>query len=346
MKIPEDVPWRSTGNTLGSGGQGEAQTVTRQDEPEGPKYALKILRNAESLQARQRFRREIEVIKTLNSSAIVQIIDHSNECDAFQFYVMEYHEGARTLDSIIFSEGNLYHGDVKKSLDLFQQIISAIGDCQVPDPPVVHRDINPTNILVLPDETIRLIDFGICQVQDGAMFTLADENVGARNYALPECEAGNDESIDVRSDIYSASKVLWSAITSKRAFAREEAVFKDRSMEQLFPTKSDTWHLSHVFEETIRQNPSHRVQDTGGTLALISEVRYLVERGLPPLREVPARCPSCGLKGLTLYKDGYRAFGNPNARGVVPIICNSCGFVFLRNNEVWETNVQRLEGLS
>ena len=63
-------------------------------------------------------------------------------------------------------------------------------------------------------------------------------------------------------------------MTSKQAFAREEAVFKNRSMERMFPTKPETWHLSHIFEKTIRQNPSDRVQGTGQTLELIREVRY------------------------------------------------------------------------
>ena len=67
--------------------------VTREGQPNGKKYALKILRNVGSSQARRRFRREIEVIKELTSPVIVQVIDHSKEDDEFQFYVMEYHEG-------------------------------------------------------------------------------------------------------------------------------------------------------------------------------------------------------------------------------------------------------------
>ena len=346
MKIPDDVPWRSTGKTLGSGGQGEVQIVTRKDQSEGPKYALKALRNAASPQALQRFRREIEAIKGLTSSAIVNVIDHSKEDDPFQFYVMEYHEGARTLDSIILAAANPYHGDVTKSLVLFEQVISAIRDCQVSDPPIVHRDINPKNILVLSDNTIRLIDFGICQIQDGTMITLVDENVGARNYTSPECEAGNDESIGVHSDIYSAAKVLWSAITSTRAFAREEAVFKDRSMERMFPEKPDTWHLSHIFEKTIRQNPADRVEGTRATLTLIREVRSIIDSGFPPLREVPQRCPSCGLRNIGMFMDTREVFGNPNPRGVVSIVCNSCGFIFVRNDEIWQRTIKRLEGLN
>ena len=45
MRLPESTPWQSTGTTLGRGGQGEVQLVSKRNKPEGPKYALKILRN-------------------------------------------------------------------------------------------------------------------------------------------------------------------------------------------------------------------------------------------------------------------------------------------------------------
>ena len=105
MRIPEHVPWQSTGTTLGRGGQGEVQLVRVRNQPEGPQYALKILSNTGSNQARGRFRREIEVVKRLRAPGIVRVVDHSTEEDGFQYYVMEYHEGAKTLGSIIFSDG-------------------------------------------------------------------------------------------------------------------------------------------------------------------------------------------------------------------------------------------------
>ena len=90
------------------------------------------------------------------------------------------------------------------SNNLFQQ-------SEIVSPPIPRLSTG-TSIPIISScfqiDTIRLIDFGICQVQDGTIITLVDENVGARNYTSPECEAGNEESIHVYSDIYSASKVL------------------------------------------------------------------------------------------------------------------------------------------
>ena len=346
MRIPEEIPWQSTGITLGSGGQGEVQLVCKRNEAEGPKYALKILRNTSSIQARDRFRREIEVVKHLKAPAIARVIDHSTEEDDFQYYVMEYHEGAKTLDSIMLSGDNPYHGDIMKSLDLFESIVSAIGVCEASSPQIVHRDINPKNILVLPDGSIRLIDFGVCQINEGSMITLVDENVGARNYASPECESGNDDSIGVHSDIYSAGKVLWAAITSRQAFAREEPAFRDRSMEKTFPDQPETWHLAYIFEKTIRGRPADRYRSAGEILQLTREVRYIVQRGFPPLRRVRSRCPSCGWQTIHDFQGGYVVFGNPNPPGVRSLICDLCGFGFVRNVDIWQRNIERLEGLS
>ena len=188
----------------------------------------------------------------------------------------------------------------------------------------------PKNILVLPDWTIRLIDFGICQVQDGTLITLLDENVGTRNYTSPECEAGEDGATGVHSDIYSAAKVLWSMVTSQRAFAREQPAFGNRSMEQIFPEGPDTWHLFHIFEKTIRHNPRDRAQTASQVMELVSEVRYLVHGGFPALKSVRYRCTSCGLKEVEEVRGFLAPFGNLPGR-IVAVKCRSCGFVFLRD---------------
>ena len=347
MIIPESVPWRATGNNLGRGGQGSVEVVTRKDDTGGRQYALKALRHNNSPRALARFRREIEVAMKLNHHAIVPIVDYSKEDDNFQYYVMEYYEDAKPLHRVISSSSNPYHGNALKSLDLFKKLISAIRACESSDPQIVHRDIKPANILLLPDGSILLIDFGICQIDDGTALTLVDENVGARNYISPECEAGNDSEIGTHSDLYSASKVLWSALTSRQAFPREQAVFGNLAVDQLFPDSPEIWHIAQIFEKTIRQNPADRFRDTSEAIALVEETRYLIQGGFPPLAEVAGRCPSCGRKNaLGEFPQGYVVFGNPNPRGVRSFLCRHCGFGFVRNTETLQNSISRLKGLS
>ena len=346
MSIPENLPWRATGRTLGAGGQGQVHLVTRNDDPEGVHFALKELRNTGSSQARERFQREIEAVKRLNHPSIIRILDHSSPDDAYHYYVMEYHEGAKDLEKILFSGSNPYEGNVEACLSLFEQIIGAIAVCERSNPPIVHRDISPKNLLVLADGTVSLIDFGICQIQDGALITLTDENVGARNYTSPECEFGEDADVGIYSDIYSAAKVLWSAITSKRAFAREEPVFGSQSMERIFPSQPDTWFLMNIFERTIRRRPTDRWMATSQVLAEVAELRYLLRRGFPHPRMLGGRCPSCGSNSVRALPEGYILFGNPNPQGFLSLTCSLCGFCFVRNQEVWIANVNRMQGLN
>lgn len=346
MKIPEAVNWRPTGRTLGSGGQGTVQVVTSRNGPNDKLYALKALRNTDSPQALARFRREIEVVRHLNHPAIVPVVDYSREDDGFQYYVMDFYEEAKPLHHLIDSSSNPYHGNVLKSLDLFEQIVSAVAACESADPKIVHRDIKPNNILVLPDKTIRLIDFGICQVDDGLTLTLTDENVGPRYYISPECESGNDAEIGTHSDLYSAAKVLWSAITSRRAFPRERPVFRNFSMETIFPEQHETWHLETIYEKTIRANPSDRFSSTSDLLAEIYELRILIHRGFPPLKDVGRRCPSCGRGSVGEFRQGYLVFGSSSPPGVQARMCSNCGFCFVRNVDIPMERIEHLDGLN
>ena len=261
---------------------------------------------------------------------------------------MEFHEGAKTLAEVIYTSCNPFHGDALRCLDLFEQIVSAIGACEECESPIVHRDIKPDNILVLKDGTIRLIDFGICHFDDGNMITLTDEGVGARNYTAPECESGSvDRPIGTFSDIYSAAKVLWSSITSQSAFAREQPVFRHRSMNEVFPLQSETWHLTRIFKVTIREDPEHRCKTTRPVRGLIRELRYLIQGGFPPLEDIANRCPSCGNRGLVDFPDAPQVFGNPlPIERVWAHMCKSCGFAFVRNHKILRKKLDDVEDLS
>ena len=116
-------------------------------------------------------------------------------------------------------------------------------------------------------------------------------------------------------------------------------------MPQMFPTQPTTWHLTLVFEKTIRANPSDRFQKTEELLSLLREVRYVIERGYPPLEDVNARCPACGWKKLMAFPSGHVVFGNPNPSGVVSLICSYCGFGFVRNVNNIIQSIKRLENL-
>lgn len=208
MKIPQNLKWKATGRTLGAGGQATVVEVVDESLPDGSRYALKGLSNDKPQQAYDRFYREIEAIKKVDHPFIVKIIDHSNVGDSFHYYVMELVEGAVSLRRLLESGTSPFTGDALKSLRLFHKVLEVIEVCW--SNKIVHRDLSPANILVVPDDSIRVIDFGICQIVDGESLTLIDEGVGTVNYMSPECEAGAEGDVSWKSDIYSAGKILCS----------------------------------------------------------------------------------------------------------------------------------------
>ncbi len=331
MKIPKKLRWISTGETLGEGGQGQVYLVTNKHESSGKKYAMKRLKNVDSEKARSRFSREVEAIKEIEHRAIVRIFDHSHTDDDFQFYVMEYFEGTRTLSQIIFAQTNPYHGDVHLCLELFEEIVSALWACEHSSIPLVHRDISPNNILVLTDGSIRLIDFGICQLENGKTVTLTGESFGTRKYAAPECESGSNSTISIRSDIYSAAKVLWSAITSRDAFAREEPVFRNLSMKKMFPANPETWPLALIFEKAIRKKPEDRFSGTDEALDLVQELSNFFQRGHSSIEDIIHRCPACGWKNYREISERERRLRPNHLRYTDHFICNLCGLEYNRN---------------
>jgi len=82
---------------------------------------------------------------------------------------------------------------------------------------IVHRDIKPENILIAPGGTVKLTDFGLAHVINGAHLTGSGENIGTPTYMSPEQVVGN-EPVDARTDVYSAGVVLYEVVTGKPPF--------------------------------------------------------------------------------------------------------------------------------
>jgi len=332
MKIPKGLRWQPTGKTIGEGGQAQVHLVTDNDGEFQGKWALKVLRRTQPGQALDRFHREIAAIKALDDPGIVQIVDHSEPVDDFQFYVMEQFEDAKPLEKVLFGNENPFQSNTLKALGLFEQICEVLVACESCTPAVVHRDLSPGNVLLYPDGTIKLIDFGLCQIEGQEAITLLDEGVGTQNYMSPECEAGAEGQVSICSDLYSAGKLLWSAITGQRTFSRERAAFNAKSMHSLFPEYPETWHLHHIFEKTIRKNPSDRYSTASSAAHYARRIAYLIRAGHPPLEQIVGNCPICGVGTMGRFEEMQSVYKAPLPRNVAIGRCSYCGHCC-----VWDT---------
>lgn len=345
MKIPKNLKWQPTGKTLGQGGQAQVHLVKDKSEENSTLFALKALRKNGHGQAYDRFYREISAVKKLDHPNIIKIIDHSSPESDFHYYVMEYIEDALPLDKLIISDKNPFYNNPCKALQLFDQICLGIFECELSEPSIVHRDLCPSNILFLPNHSIKIIDFGICQIEENAPITLTDEGIGTINYMAPECESGSNESIKIGADLYSAGKILWSAVTGNKAFAREKSVFTTKSMSNIFPENPSTWHLIHIFIKTIRNDWRNRWDSAKYAISASKFVKNLISNGYPPLEIVTKRCPVCGVGELDSFRGSHMVFGNPNPQGIGAVQCSYCGICLAINFNLKNQNLKSIQTL-
>jgi serine/threonine protein kinase len=339
--IPENVPWKSTGKTLGSGGQSSVYevetTVPNRFKP--GKFALKELKNVRSKQAEERFLREIEAIRQIDDPRIVKIIDHHNKNDSFLYYVMSYDKDFISLEKLIFSPDSVFRANPKLCLTFIADCAEALYKVHEHESKIVHRDLKPANILYnSKTKSPLIIDFGCCQMEGDHTITLVDEGVGTPNYMAPECESGAPGDVTFKSDIYSLGKLLWSMVTGHRTFAREAPAFTTKNLTKQFPKKSDCWHLTRIFQKTIRQDVNHRYENAEKLADDCRYVIYLIGH-YPPLERAAHFCPICGQGELVSRgrNEGpvpmFQIFGNL-PQGCEGFHCPICGFI-----SVWDTRV-------
>lgn len=345
MKIPKELRWQFTGRTIGGGGQAQVREVEDSSGEYTGKYALKTLAKDKPKQAYERFYREIAAIKVLQHPYIIRVVDSSSPEDDFVYYVMELVEGSIPLQSILGLANNRFLSNPVAALDLFHKLTEAIQACENNDPKIVHRDLSPANVLLVPDGTIRIIDFGICQVAGEKAITLIDEGIGTINYMAPECESGATGKIGTHSDLYSAGKILWSAVTGQHAFAREKPAFTTKSMSKFFPNNPDTWHLYHIFAGTIRNDPSARWQTAQDAISGCDRVRRLIAGKYPPIEKIFSHCPVCGVGTLKDFRGSHVVFGNPNPAGIYSSQCDHCGICLAINFERHRNNIKEMESM-
>ena len=162
-----------------------------------------------------RFKNESKAIAVLNHPNIVKVYDVSFG-DLIQYIVMEYVDGI-TLKEYINKQGTLRWKD---AVYLTIQVLRALQHAH--DKGIVHRDVKPQNIMLLPDGTIKVTDFGIARFARSEHKTMTDKAIGSVHYISPEQARG--EQTDEKADIYSVGVMLYEMLTGRLPFEAESAV--------------------------------------------------------------------------------------------------------------------------
>jgi serine/threonine-protein kinase len=216
---------------LGAGGMGEVYRA--RDTTLNRDVAIKVLLPsvANDPDRLARFRREAQVLASLNHPNIAHI--HGvQESDSTRALVMELVEGPTLEDRI--AEGPI---PLDEALPIARQIAEALEAAH--DQGIIHRDLKPANIKVRDDETVKVLDFGLAKalapepgsaaagelsqsptITSPAMMTGLSMILGTAAYMAPEQAKGRP--VDKRSDIWAFGCVLYEMLTGTRAFGGDD----------------------------------------------------------------------------------------------------------------------------
>ncbi|MCX6345582.1 MAG: protein kinase [Armatimonadetes bacterium] len=173
------------------------------------------LTGAQKRERIERFLREGRAAGKLTHPNIVTIYEVGKDGDRY-FIAMEYLEG-QTLRDMIQAGGAMSIRDV---VNFTTQLCSALSYAH--NNGIIHRDIKPDNVQVLPGAHVKLTDFGIARMMGESSITVDGQVFGTPSYMSPEQVAG--KPLDTRSDIFSLGVMLYEMVTGKKPFTGDSVV--------------------------------------------------------------------------------------------------------------------------
>lgn len=199
--------------------------------------------------------RELNVLKYVSHPVLPKIYNLIKQGDDF-FLVMEYVEGIN-LKTYVQTKGRLKK---KQLISVMNQVCSGLYYLHSLEPPVVYRDLKPSNIILMEDGAVKMIDFGIAKRYSREID--ADElALGSKGFAAPE-QFGNRQgyglyNTDIRTDIYGIGTTIYYLKTGK-----------------VYHRNAGWFRVSHKLKKVIlkctKKNPAQRYQNCIEVLCAIN----------------------------------------------------------------------------
>lgn len=272
-------------------GSGAFATVwLAHDEVLEAPVAVKVLADnwAHRLDVRERFEEEARILRRADSDRVVRVHDIGELEDGRPYFVMTYADGGTLADRL--GDGPLPVGDaLRYGADIARglAVVHQVG--------VIHRDVNPRNVLLRSGrdgdaERVLVADLGLAKAAArGSGFTLS---VGTPGYMAPEQARPGDVPLDRRADVYAVGAVVHHMLTG----------VEPKQDEPPAPVRSLRPEVPAAVEAVVRQALAHRPEDrfpSAGALADALDAAA-VQAQAAPVPDPPADRPAAGDDTLTL----------------------------------------------
>jgi TolB-like protein/Tfp pilus assembly protein PilF len=298
---------------IGSGGMGEVYLAT--DMTAGRKAALKLLpmRFTGDAERLKRFQQEAHAVVALNHPNILTVYE-IGEDHSTHYIASELIEGETLRQRL--ARGRM---ELSEAVDIAIQVASALAVAH--EAGIVHRDINPGNIMLRPDGYVKVLDFGIAKLaeqeapatmpKDEALL-LVETNLGSIlgtvSYMSPEQACG--VPVDKRTDIWSLGVVLYEMVTGHAPFTGDTprevmSAILDKEPPPLtrYITHTPT-ELHQIIDKTLRKDRKERYPSAHELLQTLKDLRRKLEaqleRAAAPLWLRWARSPAALVLVLTI----------------------------------------------
>ncbi len=238
-----------------------------------------------------RFVQEAKAASSLNHPNIIVVHDITAD-QGLDLMVMEYVEG-QTLDELIGRKGM----KLGEALGCAVQIADGLAKAHAAG--IVHRDLKPTNIMMTEEGRVKILDFGLAKLIEGAAPSPAGATVTVGRPEQPQTEEGfimgtmaymspeqaEGKKIDARSDVFSFGVVLYEMLTGQKAFQRETRVStlaailtedpKPASqIDQALPSE-----IAQTLARCLRKDPTRRWQNMADLKVVLQDLKEDSESG-------------------------------------------------------------------
>jgi hypothetical protein len=255
----------------------------------------------------EQFRQEAKILAELKSSQIPLVLDAGGGGDTY-YIVLEPATG-KTLAALLRDEGSLAVG---LALKIAEQVACCLHVLAQKD--LVHRAVNPANILITPAGDVVIIDFGLMRASSASEMS-STEVSATPDYISPELIEGG-RSVDIRSDIYALGVILYTMLAGKTPFRGKSAMDTIRKhlsapIPSLCAVRPDTPpEVDAIVARCLAKVPGDRYQTPAELIDAIRDAMELLPAesaavAAPPAQEGKAapppslhipnlRCPHCG----------------------------------------------------